>query len=110
VIFEALENALVQKVQDLITVDTLGFLLDPHRCKTIIDRMDRRRKNKIDLGWTSLLNFGEIIAFARYFGFLDLSDEHIYVFVTDTNKSTVCTHNSVAHQVKLTKLSSILWS
>jgi hypothetical protein len=86
VMFEALEYALTQRIQSLITEEILGKVLDPDRCDRVKKQMRSRQKTKSDFGWTSLLYFGEIISFARHLGVIKPTDEEISILVNIRNR------------------------
>jgi hypothetical protein len=86
VMFEALEYALVQKIQNLITDDNLGLILDPERHCSCTTKMKRLRKNNTDAAWTSLLYFSEILASARHFEKVSLEDQEISILANIRNR------------------------
>ena len=49
-LFEALEYALTERIQSLITEEMLGKVLDPERCDRVKKQMRSRQKTKSDFG------------------------------------------------------------
>lgn len=86
VMFEALEYALTQRIQSLITEELLSKVLDPDRCDRVKKQMEARKKTKSDFGWTSLLYFGEILSFARHIGVIQPTDDEISILSNIRNR------------------------
>lgn len=76
IILEAVERHLVEKIDTLITQDTLEKVL-PEKFEAIKERMRRQKNNRTELGWVSLLFFDEIVRCSCYFEMVQLEQEEI---------------------------------
>ncbi len=79
VLLEAIEQQLAKETGPSIHEKNLHEVLDPQRVDAIIQKMGTLRKEKADLGWTSLLSFNEIVRFACHFGKLQLMTKEVEV-------------------------------
>lgn len=77
VLLEAIEQQLAKVAGSLIHEQNLNKVLDPQRTTQVIDRMNKLRKERADLGWENLLSFNELVRFACHFDKLQLKTKEV---------------------------------
>jgi hypothetical protein len=93
VLFEAVECFLWQLVSGRLDEADIPVVLDQDRVNTINKRKSKAQKNDVDMGWSGLFTFSEILKFAFHYGFIDTNNEDRDILTTVRNR--------VAHADKL---------
>ena len=74
VLFEAVERHIWPEVAAKLNNSDLPKVLDEKRVEVLRHHIDRTRKKDVDVGWTGLLSFDEILRFAKFYSLVDLSN------------------------------------
>jgi hypothetical protein len=72
-LFEAVERNLWPSVEEKLTEADLPAVLDDRRIKDLSQRVNRGKKQHVDLGWTGLLSFDEILRFSVHYDIVRFS-------------------------------------
>lgn len=93
VLFEAVERRVWPLVADQLDEADLRNVLDPQRVDILRKRRADAQEKDVDIGWSGLLSFAEMLKFAVYYNILDVdqADQEILSRM----------RNSVAHSDKL---------
>ena len=110
VLFEAVERHLWPLVSSRLDDSDLLKVVGEQRAETLKQRKAKAQKKDVDVGWSGLLSFNEIIGFAIHYGIIRISDPDRGVLanmrnrVAHTDKLLVEAHKDTAKLVKTHEL------
>jgi hypothetical protein len=88
-LFRTAERLLWQKIQNRVKETDLGKLFAQKEVKVFLRKRKRAASGNVDLGWTGIFSFSNILKLARYFGEISETDQEI--------ESLRITRNRIAH-------------
>jgi len=109
-LYEALERHLWLKIENQIKEEDLSKILDPNRVMKINDNKNRMKKRDVDLGWSGLFSFDEIIRLAVFYNRANISEKDRQILanfrnrVAHTDKFLIAKHKDMR---KLTRVKEL---
>jgi hypothetical protein len=93
-LFESIERKLWDSIKDMITEQDVALIINnQERLRTVLQKHEQAKDKDVDLGWSGIFYFDEIIRLSNYYGSHQIND----------NERTTLTdiRNRVAHTGKL---------
>jgi hypothetical protein len=110
VLFETVERYLWPLVSSRLDESDLLKVVSEQRAETLKQRKVKAQKKDVDVGWSGLLSFDEILGFAIYYGIIQISHPDREVLanmrnrVAHTDKLLVEAHKDATKLVKTHEL------
>jgi hypothetical protein len=110
ILFEAVERHIWPLVSSKLDESDLSKVMDEQRAETLKKRKMKAQKEDVDVGWSGLLYFNEILALAIHYGIIQISTSDREVLanmrnrVVHTDKLLVEVHGDITRLVKTHEL------
>jgi hypothetical protein len=77
ILFQATEKALWDRIKDRVSETDLNIVFSEEQVKRFNRRKSKAQVGNVDLDWTGIFDFPDILKLSRYFGLNHLTDEEI---------------------------------